>query len=364
MKKFSLICALICLAIVGAGCATAAPPSAVEDEAAEPHFDFSVKDNLYIFNEEQLGLSFGIPIRQYDGFTINSWPLSLENSPPDTPPLDGIQVLFFPPGLLEEVAGLMIGDESGETLLKVDNMIKTRSRLLYSIQFYSAGLWDSWMHSGKTIADITGNKENSELGRQNGRVYVYTEPTPSEEGLAGEELSAYRQAVAAIPAMRAQAAMLEAKPTPAKSKNALPEFSSHDIYGAAVDNGIFADFDLTMLNIWGTFCGPCIREMPYLGEMAAEMPAGAQMVGLVSDAFDQKTIDKAQEIAERTGAAYPHIVPDKALSDYLKRAITAVPTTIFIDKDGNIVGEPIVGAISRDMYEKELSKRLEKINER
>ena len=358
MKKLLFICALFCFMLLGTACA--APPPAVEGETIEPLYDFPIKNGQYIFEEEQLGLSFGIPVRLYDEHVINYWRLSLQYCPADTPPLDGVQVFYFSPGLLEEVATLVVGDGSEESLLQVEEMLNTRSRLLFSIQYYSAGLWDGWLLSGKSIADITGNKENSELGRLNGRVYVYTEPASSEKGLPKEELTAYRQAVAAIPAMRAQALMLEQAPPPPKT--AFQAFSSVDIYGEAADSSIFADYDLTMLNIWGTFCGPCIMEMPYLGEMAADMPAGTQMVGLVSDAYDQETIKLAQDIAERTGAAYPHIVPDTVLFNFLGRSITAVPTTLFIDKDGNTVGEPIIGALTRALYEKELKKRLEKIN--
>jgi thiol-disulfide isomerase/thioredoxin len=277
-----------------------------------------------------------------------------------------MQISFCPPGLLKEVALLMSSDTSEEMMQEVTRIFSLRSRLLYSIRFYSAEQWDSWLGSGKSMADITGYKENRELGRQNGRVYVYTEPAQSEQGLSEEELPSYRQAVAAIPAMHTYAVMLEveqAPPVPAKSRNSLPDFSTQDIYGTALDSSIFADYDLTMLNIWGTFCGPCIMEMPYLGEMAAAMPAGTQMVGLVGDAIDQETIKMAQNIAEETGAIYPHIVPDKALGDFLNRNIQFFPTTLFIDNAGNIVGEPVVGAVSREKYEEELNKRLDKINE-
>ena len=145
---------------------------------------------------------------------------------------------------------------------------------------------------------------------------------------------------------------------PSVAKYTLPAFSALDIYGEAVDSDIFADYDLTMLNIWGTFCGPCIMEMPDLGEMAAAMPEGTQLVGLVGDALDAQTIELAQTIAETTGAAYPHIVPNKELYDYLYRNIAFFPTTLFIDSKGNTVGEPLIGAMNRVLYEAELKKRL------
>jgi thiol-disulfide isomerase/thioredoxin len=220
-------------------------------------------------------------------------------------------------------------------------------------------MWDTWTAEGKSIADITGKPANEELGRQDGRVYVYSEPTPSELELSKEELDGYRQALAAIPVMRAKAGIIALAPAP--DANAFPAFFATDIYGEPVDNSIFADSNLTMLNIWGTFCGPCIMEMPDLGAMAAAMPAGTQLVGLVGDALNEKNIELAQSIAEDAQAAFPHIVPDKALYDFLNREIVAYPTTLFIDSQGNMIGQPLIGAMNRALYEEELNNRLKKL---
>jgi thiol-disulfide isomerase/thioredoxin len=360
MKKFWPIFALFCLVIMGAACTTPEPPlAAVEEEAEEPLFDLPVKDGHYIIEDAQLGLTLGIPMRQMEDYTIYYERLTLLDGPKDTPPLGGMQVFYYPPGLLEEIVGILRDNSDEETMAEVAEMIDTRSRLLYSIQYYSVWQWDSWIGGGKTMANITGNAENRELGRQNGRVYVYTEYAPRVQGLSEEELPAYREALAAIPAMRAHAALLEQTSPPVENKKALPAFSARDIYGTAVDSSIFADYDLTMLNIWGTFCGPCIAEMPDLGKMATALPAGTQIVGLVGDALNEENIALAQTIAEETAAAYPHIVPDKALYDYLNREIAFYPTTLFIDNQGNLVGEPLIGAMSRAQYEEILEKRLQ-----
>ena len=360
MKKVLIICALCSIALAGAACASEEPPaqqSSEQQSSAQPRYDLPVKDGLYIIEDEQMGLSFGIPIQQLEDHTIYFGKYFLPDGAEDTPPLDGMQVVFFPPGLLEEAAEKLQDDPSEECVDEVTKLISTRSRLLYSIQYYSVSLWDGWVSEGKSSADITGNAQNIELGRQSGRIYVYTEPDPKEQGLLEEELPVYRQAVAAIPAMREHAVMLKGEQV-VSSQNVFPAFSAKDIYGAAVDNGIFADYELTMLNIWGTFCGPCIMEMPDLGELAAAMPAGTQLVGLVGDALNEENIELAQTIAESTGAAYLHIVPDLELYNFLRTDIVAYPTTLFIDKQGNMVGEPLIGAMDRARYEEALSKRL------
>ena len=64
-------------------------------------------------------------------------------------------------------------------------------------------------------------------------------------------------------------------------------FDSQTLEGEEVTEEIFANADLTMVNIWGTFCGPCISEMPDLGEIADEYAEkGVQIVGIVSDVTD------------------------------------------------------------------------------
>lgn len=366
MKK-SILLLILCLCFLVIMCAACANKEQnvvlegqaladAEEEFAEHRYDFPINEGHYIIDNERLGLSLAIPVQQMDDMTIYSGQFYLLDGPVGMNPLDGLQAIYFPPGLLEEVAAMLTDSNSEEIMNEALQMMYDRSRLLCGIQYYSAGIWDTWISEGKSIVDITGNTQNIELGRQNGRVYIYTEPAPSEDGLTEEELPAYRLAVASLPAMRNLASMLEQDTI--ISKNTLPTFSTLDIYGEAVDNSIFANYELTMLNIWGTFCGPCIMEMPDLGEMAADMPDGTQLVGLVGDALNKEYIELAQEIAENTGAAYPHIVPDKALYDYLNRYIAAYPTTIFVDSRGNTVGEPIVGVLSRAKYEETLIQRL------
>ena len=67
----------------------------------------------------------------------------------------------------------------------------------------------------------------------------------------------------------------------------LSSFSTADLDGNIVDQSVLADYDLTMVNVWATFCRPCINEMPDLGELAQEYAdQNVQIVGLVSDVLN------------------------------------------------------------------------------
>ncbi len=133
----------------------------------------------------------------------------------------------------------------------------------------------------------------------------------------------------------------------------LSSFSTKDIFGIEVDELILEDYDLTMVNVWATFCNPCIREMPDLGELAIEYKEkGVQIIGIVSDVLDsdltinQSMLSTAKEIVDKTNANYIHLLPSNDLFGLLYQ-INSVPTTFFVDKDGKQVGSAYLGSKSK-----------------
>ena len=124
------------------------------------------------------------------------------------------------------------------------------------------------------------------------------------------------------------------------------EFTAENLALESVDSSIFAEKDLTVLNVWGTFSGPCINEMPELGEWQRELPENVQIIGLVADVAgkeDKEHIELANMILEKTNAQFTNIIPNNDFAELLS-GVVGVPTTFFINKEGKIVGKPIVGA--------------------
>lgn len=131
-----------------------------------------------------------------------------------------------------------------------------------------------------------------------------------------------------------------------KHAEKFPQFSTVSLNGEAVTNNLFAQKKITVVNIWGTFCGPCIGEMPELGEWARNMPADAQIIGIICDVEspdDTATIKAAKKILRDANANFVNLVPDNALLQYMQ-SVEAVPTTFFVDSQGHFIGEPVVGA--------------------
>ncbi|MGP1434380.1 MAG: TlpA family protein disulfide reductase [Catonella sp.] len=143
-----------------------------------------------------------------------------------------------------------------------------------------------------------------------------------------------------------------------EKKEKFPEFKTTDINGNEVTEKIFADKDITMVNVWGTFCGPCINEMPELQKIYESLPENANLIGIVADVPEgmKDGIDNAKYIEGQTGVKYTNLTLSDSLASFAKR-FYAVPSTIFVDKEGNIIGDLVMGA-DIDAYVANLQKVL------
>ena len=144
-------------------------------------------------------------------------------------------------------------------------------------------------------------------------------------------------------------------------------FSSKNLNGTEVTSEMFSKNKLTIINIWGTFCPPCIREMPDLAKLNATNKAkGVEVVGIPIDIVDRtgnilpRTKADGDAIIKQTGANYTHIVPNKELLNGLLKNIQAVPATFFVDNEGKILGQMYLGARSQKDWQKIIDELLEK----
>jgi len=122
--------------------------------------------------------------------------------------------------------------------------------------------------------------------------------------------------------------------------------------GELMSSDVFANSKLTMINVWATFCSPCINEMPDLGEIAGEYDvADFQMIGIIADVMegDADMLTKAKSVIEETEANYPHLLLNEELYMNLVGASDSVPTTYFFNQNGELLGYT-VGAKSKEIW--------------
>ena len=132
--------------------------------------------------------------------------------------------------------------------------------------------------------------------------------------------------------------------------------------GMEVDQKEFAPAKLTLVNIWGTFCPPCLEELPDLEKLSKKvMWQRVQVIGILCDAFDGSTrnVDLAKKIIREKNVAYRNFILDKN-TPWLT-AIQAVPTTYIVDSKGKVVAEPIVGSRTADEYKAIIDATLESL---
>lgn len=128
-------------------------------------------------------------------------------------------------------------------------------------------------------------------------------------------------------------------------------FTTQDVYKNTVTQDIFKENELTMVNVFATWCSPCVAEMPDLEKLHQQMKdKNVGVVGVVLDVLNEngeiveEDLERAQLLVEQTGVTYPVLIPDSSYFNGRLIGIEALPETFFVDKNGNIVGEHYSGS--------------------
>ena len=149
----------------------------------------------------------------------------------------------------------------------------------------------------------------------------------------------------------------------------LSNLQTMDIDGKEFSGKDFSDYDLTMVNVFATWCSPCVQEIPDLAEIQKEMKdKGVNIIGGVTDTVDQtgenqEALEKAKLIQERSKAEYPFLIPDKSNFNGRLSGIQAFPETFFVDKKGQIVGETYSGSHNKKAWLEIIEKELAKVKQ-
>ena len=143
-----------------------------------------------------------------------------------------------------------------------------------------------------------------------------------------------------------------------------PSFEGKDLDGNEVKSDeLFSANAVTVVNFWFTTCNPCVGELGDLDALNKELAdKGGALIGV--NAFtldgDETAISDAKDVLAKKGAAYQNVYFDSSSAAGAFTAnIFAFPTTYVVDRNGNIVGEPIVGAITEKKQAETLQKLID-----
>lgn len=151
----------------------------------------------------------------------------------------------------------------------------------------------------------------------------------------------------------------------AESTGVFHGFKGKDLDGNDVDESLFAKNKVTVVNFWFSGCKPCVEELSKLNELNEKIKEmGGEVVGINTDTLDdnQDGIKEAKEILKAQGASYKNLTfeSDSTVGKYAGN-IMAFPTTVLVDKDGNIIGEPFMGGINDQSNYEQLMKQIQSV---
>lgn len=154
------------------------------------------------------------------------------------------------------------------------------------------------------------------------------------------------------------------KPTEKSDLTKFPAFDGKDLAGNEVKSStLFGENTVTVVNFWFTTCSPCVGELAELEALNKQLAEkGGAVVGINSFTLDgdKTAIAEAKDILTKKGVSYKNIWFDsKSEAGKFTSGLYSYPTTYVVDKNGNIVGEPIVGAITGQKQAQTLQKLID-----
>ena len=274
------------------------------------------------------------------------------------------------PQTAEEAAALY------DELMAQENAIQAENTELWEKVFLSADKGMAMMEDGKNygeflLSTIEAAKEQftdeeyellkekaTEIKNIEDRLAALEEKFPSLSGTPDDDSMN-------VPAenVPSDAVTPSEKPTDS-SKQKFPAFTGKDLDGNDVDSStLFSGNAVTVVNFWFTTCNPCVGELAELDALNKELAEkGGALIGV--NAFtldgDEAAISDAKDVLAKKGATYQNVyfASDGEAGKFTTN-IFAYPTTYVIDRSGNIVGEPIVGAVTEKKQAEALQKLID-----
>ena len=259
-----------------------------------------------------------------------------------------------------------------EQLVAQENAIQAENTELWEKVFLSADKGMAMMEDGKNygeflLSTIEASKEQftdeeyellkekaTEIKNIEDRLAALEEKFPSLSGTPAEDGS-----------MSVPAGSDMTTPPDDGSMQKFPAFEGKDLDGNTVKSSeLFAKNAVTVVNFWFTTCNPCVGELAELDTLNKELTEkGGALIGVNTFTLDgdEAAISEAKDVLAKKGATYQNVYFDSdGEAGKFTTNIFAYPTTYVVDRNGNIVGDPIVGAITEKKQAEALQAQIDK----
>ena len=217
----------------------------------------------------------------------------------------------------------------------------------------------------KVFASMDKNVTDTTLSSNYGDILM-SALDHAKEQFTDEEYAALKADADKIREIETQIAALPqdeaASQSMTQTASTFPQFEGKDLDGNSVSSSLFADNAFTVVNFWFSGCKPCVDEMDDLDALNQRIKEqGGEVIGVNTETLDGNAdnIATAKKILESAGASFRNIYFDpNGDAGKFALGIMAFPTTCVVDRQGNIVGEPIMGGIDQEANMATLEKLI------
>lgn len=255
-------------------------------------------------------------------------------------------------------------------LLERENVLLSENTELWEKVFMEADKGMAMIEDGKNYGDFLLDTIEGAKDQFTDEEYEMLKESATEISNIENKLTALEEKYPEIMqesidgAMSVPAGSDTSNPPDDGSMQKFPAFEGKDLDGNAVKSDeLFSGNAVTVVNFWFTTCNPCVGELSELDALNKELAKkGGSLIGINTFTLDgdEAAISEAKDVLTKKGATYQNVYFDSdGEAGKFTTNIFAYPTTYVVDRSGNIVGDPIVGAITEKKQAETLQKLID-----
>ena len=256
-------------------------------------------------------------------------------------------------------------------LLERENAILSENTELWEKVFMAADKGMTMQEDGKNYGDFLLDTIEGAKDQFNDKEYEWLKESTTEISNIENKLTALEEKYPEIMQksmdgdMSMPAGSDTSNPPDDGSMQKFPAFDGKDLDGNTVKSDeLFSANAVTVVNFWFTTCNPCVGELSELDALNKELAEkGGSLIGVNTFTLDgdETAISEAKDVLAKKGATYQNVYFDSdGEAGKFTTNIFAYPTTYVVDRSGNIVGEPIVGAVTGKTQAEALQAQIDK----